>query len=97
MGPEKYYTQQKEYSFSDFLSFLIKNQCLEKLLEISSNLIKLSKNVADFIKKGLLENSEIINTVQQETLKGVDSYYFECCTNLMKYQEQDSLKAQIIQ
>ena len=44
------------------MGYVIKNGKIEKLLQIWANLVKLGKNVAEFVRKGI-ENLEIVNQV----------------------------------
>lgn len=60
---------------------------------------KISKNVAEFITKGIILNKEIVNSVQVSTLKGEDSAYFEVCSNVLKYEDKamtDCINSQIV-
>ena len=83
MGSDVYHQLQKEFTFRQIITFLVENSQIEKLLKICANMAKISKNVAEFLVKGIVLNKEIVNLVQVVTLKGEDSAYFQICQNAL--------------
>ena len=99
MGSDVYHQQQKEYTFRQKVEHLIQNGQIQCLLKVCANMTKISKNVAEFIIKGIILNKDIVNCVQVSTLKGEDSAYFEICSNVLKYQDKamtDCINSQIV-
>jgi hypothetical protein len=65
MSSNKFQTTHREFDFEELIQVLTKSgRGLSELLSICSSLVKINKNVSDFIFQGIHQSPSIINVVQ---------------------------------